>query len=45
MAMVPTLGADGVHEQINRMREALKNNRAVLDVALGSLYTLFEQII
>jgi hypothetical protein len=27
------------------MREALKNDRAVLDVALGSLYTLLEQIV
>jgi hypothetical protein len=45
LAMVPTLGADGVREQIDRMREALKNDRAVLDVALGSLYTLFEQIV
>jgi hypothetical protein len=45
LAMVPTLGADGVREQIDRMREALRNDRAVLDVALGSLYTLFEQIV
>ncbi len=34
-----------MREQIDRMREALKNDRAVLDVALGSLYTLFEQIV
>jgi hypothetical protein len=45
LVMVPTLGADGVREQIDCMRVALKNNRAVLDVALGSLYTLFEQIV
>ncbi len=35
LAMVPLLGAVGVREQIDRMREALKNDRAVLDVALG----------
>jgi hypothetical protein len=45
LAMVPMLGMDGVREQIDRMMEALKNDRAVLDVALGSLYTLFEQIV
>jgi hypothetical protein len=45
LAMVPMLGAEGVREQINCMREALKNDKAVLDVALGSLYTLFEQIV
>ncbi len=45
LAMVPTLGADGMREQIDCMREALKNDRAVMDVALGSLYTLFEQIV
>ncbi len=44
LAMVPTLGTDGVREQIDRMREALKNDRAILDAALGSLYNLFEQI-
>ena len=27
------------------MREALKDDRAALDVAIGSLYTLFEQIV
>ena len=45
LALVPTLGVDGVREQIGRMREALKDDRASLDVALGSLYTLFEQIV
>ncbi|KAL3823584.1 hypothetical protein ACHAXA_005565 [Cyclostephanos tholiformis] len=45
LAMVPTLGADGVREQIDRMRKALKDDRAILEVALGSLYTLFEQIV
>ena len=45
LALVPTLGVDGVHEQIGHMREALKGDRAALDVALGSLYTLFEQIV
>jgi hypothetical protein len=45
LALVPTLGVDGVREQIGRMREALKNDQASLDVALGSLYTLFEQIV
>eukprot|EP00571_Detonula_confervacea_P009504 CAMPEP_0172314192 /NCGR_PEP_ID=MMETSP1058-20130122/21908_1 /TAXON_ID=83371 /ORGANISM="Detonula confervacea, Strain CCMP 353" /LENGTH=480 /DNA_ID=CAMNT_0013027995 /DNA_START=84 /DNA_END=1526 /DNA_ORIENTATION=+ len=45
LAFVPTIGADGVREQIGRMREALKDDRAALDVALGSLYTLFEQIV
>ena len=45
LALVPTLGVDGVREQINRMREALKDDKAALDVALGSLYTLFEQIV
>jgi hypothetical protein len=45
LATVPTLGTDGVREQIDRMREALKNNRAILDAALGSLYNLFEQIV
>lgn len=45
MALVPILGADGVRGQIGRMREALKDDGASLDVALGSLYTLFEQIV
>ncbi|KAL7526913.1 hypothetical protein ACHAXR_004129 [Thalassiosira sp. AJA248-18] len=45
LALVPTLGAEGVREQIGRMREGLKDDRAALDVALGSLYTLFEQIV
>ncbi|KAL7554149.1 hypothetical protein ACHAWF_018971 [Thalassiosira exigua] len=45
LASVPTLGAEGVREQIGRMREALKDDKAALDVALGSLYTLFEQIV
>ncbi len=34
-----------MREQIGRMREALKEDRAALDVALGSLYTLFKQIV
>jgi len=47
LALVPTLGSEGVREQIGRMREDLmaKDDRAALDVALGSLYTLFEQIV
>ena len=45
LALVPILGVEGVREQIGRMREALRDNRASLDLALGSLYTLFEQII
>ena len=43
--MVPTLGVDGMSEQIDCMREALKNDKAILYVALGSLYTLFEKIV
>lgn len=45
LALVPILGVEGVREQIGRMREALRDDRVSLDVALGSLYTLFEQII
>lgn len=45
LAQCPTLGVEGVKEQIDRMREALKDDRAALDTALGSLYTLFEQIV
>ena len=45
LALVPTLGIDGVREQIDRMRQALVDDRAALDVALGSLFTLFEQIV
>lgn len=45
IASVPTKGADGVRDQICRMRETLKDEKAVLDIALGSLYTLFEQIV
>lgn len=45
LVLVPTIGADGVREQIGRMREALKDDRAALGTALGSLYTLFEQIV
>mmetsp|Transcript_25002 Transcript_25002/g.37791 ORF Transcript_25002/g.37791 Transcript_25002/m.37791 type:complete len:439 (-) Transcript_25002:1331-2647(-) len=44
LSLVPTKGAEGVREQIERMRQALKEDRAALDVALGSLYTLFDQI-
>lgn len=45
LELVPTVGVEGVREQIARMREALKDDRAALDTALGSLYTLFEQIV
>ena len=45
LALVPTLGIAGVREQIDRMRQALVDDRAALDVALGSLFTLFEQIV
>lgn len=45
LALVPILSVEGVREQIGRMREALRDDRVSLDVALGSLYTLFEQII
>mmetsp|Transcript_11474 Transcript_11474/g.17631 ORF Transcript_11474/g.17631 Transcript_11474/m.17631 type:complete len:439 (-) Transcript_11474:1323-2639(-) len=44
LSLVPTKGPEGVREQIERMRQALKGDRAALDVALGSLYTLFDQI-
>ncbi len=44
LALVPTKGPEGVREQIERMRQALKEDRPALDVALGSLYTLFDQI-
>jgi len=44
LSLVPTKGPEGVREQIERMRQALKEDRAALDVALGSLYTLFDQI-
>ena len=42
---VPLLGEQGVRDQIVRMRAALKDDRPALDTALGSLYTLFEQIV
>ena len=42
---VPLLGEQGVRDQIVRMRVALKDDRPALDTALGSLYTLFEQIV
>ena len=45
LALVPQKGADGVREQIGRMREALQGEKAALGVALGSLHTLFEQIV
>jgi hypothetical protein len=45
LALVSIMGVEGVREQIGRMRETLRDDRASLDVALGSLYTLFEQII
>jgi len=44
LSLVPTKGPEGVREQIERMRQALKEDRPALDVALGSLYTLFDQI-
>eukprot|EP00984_Skeletonema_dohrnii_P025775 scaffold14960_cov127-Skeletonema_dohrnii-CCMP3373.AAC.2 len=44
LSLVPTKGPEGVREQIERMRQALKEDRVAFDVALGSLYTLFDQI-
>lgn len=44
LSLVPTKGPEGVRDQIKRMRDALKEDRAAYDVALGSLYTLFDQI-
>lgn len=44
LASVPTKGPEGVREQILRMRQALKDDRAAFDAALSSLYTLFDQI-
>ena len=44
LSSVPTKGPEGVREQVEKMREALKDDRPALDVALGSLYTLFDQI-
>lgn len=44
LSLVPTKGPEGVREQFERMRQALKEDRAAFDVALGSLYTLFDQI-
>ena len=44
LASVPTKGPEGVREQIVRMRQGLKDDRAAFDAALGSLYTLFDQI-
>ena len=45
LALVPIKGPDGVRMQIDRMRTALNNDKKALDVALGSLYTLFDQIV
>ena len=45
LALVPTQGEEGVREQVGRMRDALKDDKAAFDVALGSLYTLIEQIV
>lgn len=48
LASVPTLGGDGVREQIGRMRASLsgtEDGRASLAVALGSLHELFDQIV
>jgi hypothetical protein len=45
LALVPVKGADGVRSQIDRMRTALKDDKKALDIALGSLYTLFDQIV
>ncbi|KAL7517896.1 hypothetical protein ACHAWX_002771 [Stephanocyclus meneghinianus] len=45
MASVPVKGVDGVRMQIDRMRAGLKDDKKALDVALGSLYTLFDQIV
>lgn len=44
LSLVPTKGPEGVREQIEKMRQALEDDRPALDVALGSLYTLFDQI-
>ncbi len=45
LALVPVKGVEGIRMQIDRMREALQDDRAALDTALGSLYTLFDQIV
>jgi len=45
LALVPFKGTDGVRMQIDRMRKSLKDEKKALDVALGSLYTLFDQIV
>ena len=45
LELVPVKGAEGVRIQINRMRDSLKDDKKALDVALGSLYTLFDQIV
>ena len=45
LASVPVKGADGVRMQIDRMRTALKSDKKALDIALGSLYQLFDQIV
>ena len=45
LASVPLKGADGVRMQIDRMRTALKDDKKSLDIALGSLYQLFDQIV
>jgi hypothetical protein len=45
LASVPVKGVEGVRMQIDRMRDALKDDKKALDVALGSFYTLFDQIV
>lgn len=45
LASVPVKGPDGVRMQIDRMRSALKDDKKALDTALGSLHTLFDQIV
>ncbi|KAL3792682.1 hypothetical protein HJC23_009410 [Cyclotella cryptica] len=45
MALVPVKGVDGIRMQIDRMRAYLKDDKKALDIALGSLYTLFDQIV
>ena len=44
ISSVSTKGPEGVREQIQRMRQALAEDDVAFHVALGSLYTLFDQI-
>ncbi len=45
LELVPVKGPEGVRMHIERMRESLKDDKTALDVALGSLYTIFDQIV